>query len=99
MGGTSSTYGRELKFTQYFGCKNQRKGVILVDIGIDAIILIFFLRKSRPRCRWGDNIKMDLQEVGWEGVDWIDMAQDRDRWRALVNTVMNFGLHKTRGIS
>jgi hypothetical protein len=36
-----------------------------------------------------DNIKMDLQEVGWEGLDWIDMAQDRDRWWALVNAVMN----------
>jgi hypothetical protein len=36
-----------------------------------------------------DNIKMDLQEVGWEGVAWIDMAQDRDRWRDLVNAVMN----------
>jgi hypothetical protein len=44
---------------------------------------------GRPRRRWEDNIKMDLQEVGWEGVDWIDMAQDRNRWRALVNTVMN----------
>jgi hypothetical protein len=44
---------------------------------------------GRPRRRWEDNIKMDLQEVGWECVDWIDMAQDRDRWRALVNAVMN----------
>jgi hypothetical protein len=41
------------------------------------------------RHRWEDNIKMDLQEVGWGGMDWIDMAQDRDRWRALVNAVMN----------
>jgi hypothetical protein len=39
--------------------------------------------------RWEDNIKMDLQEVGWGGMDWIDMAQDRDRWRAVVNSVMN----------
>jgi hypothetical protein len=39
--------------------------------------------------RWEDNIKMDLQDVGWKTVDWIDMAQDRDRWRALVNAVMN----------
>jgi hypothetical protein len=38
---------------------------------------------------WEDNIKMDIQEVGWEGVDWIDMAQDRERWWALVNAVMN----------
>jgi hypothetical protein len=45
---------------------------------------------GRPRRRWEDNIKMDLQEVGWGGMDWIDMAQDRDRWRAVVNAVMNF---------
>jgi hypothetical protein len=44
---------------------------------------------ERPRRRWEDNIKMDLQEVGWGGVDWIDMAKDRDRWRALVSAVMN----------
>jgi hypothetical protein len=36
-----------------------------------------------------DNIKIDLKETGWDGVDWIDLAQDRDQWRALVNTVMN----------
>jgi hypothetical protein len=40
---------------------------------------------GRPRRRWEDNINMDLQEVGYEGIDWIDLAQDRDRWRALVN--------------
>ena len=44
---------------------------------------------GRPRRRWEDNIKMDLQEVGCGGMDWIEMAQDRDRWRALVNAVMN----------
>jgi hypothetical protein len=44
---------------------------------------------GRPRRRWEDNIKMDLRKVGWEGADWIDLAQDRDRWRALVYTVMN----------
>jgi hypothetical protein len=44
---------------------------------------------ERPRRRWEDNIKMFLREVGWEGADWIDLAQDRDRWRALVYTVMN----------
>jgi len=45
---------------------------------------------GRPRRRWEDNIKMDLQEAGCEGMDWIDLAQDRDSWRALVNAVMNF---------
>jgi hypothetical protein len=44
---------------------------------------------GRPRRRWEDNIKMDVQEVGWGGMDWIDMAEDRDRWRAVVNAVMN----------
>jgi hypothetical protein len=46
---------------------------------------------GRPRRRWEDNIRMDLvREIGWGGMDWIDLAQDRDQWRVLVNTVMNF---------
>ena len=45
---------------------------------------------GRPRRRWEDNIKMDLQEVGGGCGDWMELAQDRDRWLALVNTVMNF---------
>jgi transposase len=44
---------------------------------------------GRPRRRWVENIKMDLRDIGWEGVDWIDLAQDMGHWRALVNTVMN----------
>jgi hypothetical protein len=44
---------------------------------------------GRPRRRWEDNIKIDLREVGWGGMDWINVAQDRDRWRALVNVAMN----------
>ena len=45
---------------------------------------------GRPRRRWEDNIKMDIQEVGCGTMDWIRLAQDRDRWQALVNAVMNF---------
>jgi len=44
---------------------------------------------GRPRHRWEDNIKMDLQKVGCGGMDWIELTQDRDRWRVLVNAVMN----------
>jgi len=45
---------------------------------------------GRPRCRWEDNIKMDLQEARCGGMEWIKLAQDRDRWRSLVSAVMNF---------
>ena len=54
---------------------------------------------GRPRCRWEDSIKMDLQEVGGGCVDWMELAQDRDRWWALVSTVMNLRVPKMRGIS
>jgi len=43
----------------------------------------------RPRCRWEDNTKMDIQEVGSGGMHWIELVQERDRWRTLVNAVMN----------
>jgi hypothetical protein len=49
---------------------------------------------GRPRRRWEDNIKMDLQEVGWWGMDWIHMARVRDSWRALVSAVMNLRIPK-----
>jgi hypothetical protein len=44
---------------------------------------------GRPRRRWVDNIKMDIRVIRWDGMDWIDVAQDTDQWRALVNMVMN----------
>jgi hypothetical protein len=43
---------------------------------------------GRPRCRWEDNIKIDLRQIGWGGMDWINLAEDRDQWQALVNMVM-----------
>jgi hypothetical protein len=44
---------------------------------------------GRPRCRWVDNIEIDLKKIEWDDTDWIDMARDRDQWRAVVNTAMN----------
>jgi hypothetical protein len=52
---------------------------------------------ERPRLRWEDNIKMDIREVGWVGMDWIELAQDRNRWRALVNAVMNLRVPQNAG--
>ena len=54
---------------------------------------------GRPRLRWENNIKMDLREVGGGCEDWMELAENRDRWRALVGTVMNLRVPKTRGIS
>jgi len=52
---------------------------------------------GRPRHRWEDNIKMDLQEVGCGGMDWIGLAQGRDRWQAIVNAVMNLRVPQNAG--
>ena len=54
---------------------------------------------GRPRRRWEDTIKMDLQEMGGGCGDWMELGQDRDRWRALVSTVRNLRVPKMRGIS
>ena len=53
---------------------------------------------GRPRRRWEDNIKMNLQEMGGGCGDWMELAQDRDRWREFVSTVMNLRVPKMRGI-
>jgi hypothetical protein len=56
-------------------------------------------RLGRCRRRWEDIIRMDLKEIGREDVDWMHLAQDRDQWKAVVNTVMNIRVKKRRGIS
>ena len=56
-------------------------------------------RLGRTKHRWEDNFKIDFLEVGWGSMDWIELAQDRDRWRTLVHAVMNIGFHKVQGIS
>jgi len=74
MGGACSAYVRE-----------ERRCVYRVLVGKPEGKRPF----RRRRRRWEDNIKMDLQEVGCRGMDWIELAQDRDRWRVLVKAVMN----------
>ena len=74
------------------------------SIAVCVFVLIFIGRElatplERLRRRWEDNIQMDLQEVGGGGGDWMELAQDRDRWRALVSTVRNLQVPKMRGIS
>ena len=63
----------------------ERRGVYRVLVEKSGVKNTF----GKPRRRWEDNIKTDLQSVGCGSIDWIEMAQDRDRWRALVNAVMN----------
>jgi transposase len=52
---------------------------------------------GRPRCRWVDNIKIYIRDIGYDGMDWIDLAEDRDQWRALVNTTMNLRVPSNAG--
>jgi hypothetical protein len=66
-------------------CMGERRGAYRVLVGKPE----GKRQLGRSRHRWEGNIKMDLQEVGWGGRDWIDLAQDRDRWQALVIVVMN----------
>jgi hypothetical protein len=54
---------------------------------------------GKPRRRWVNNIKMDLREIGWDDVDWIDLVEDIDQWRALVNTVLNLRVPRNTGSS
>jgi len=76
---------RRMRWAEHVARMREGRGVYRVLVGKPG-------RKRplrKPRRRWEDNIKMDLQEVGRGGMDWIGLAQDRDRWRALVNAVMN----------
>ena len=76
---------RRMRWAGHVARMNGRRGVY-------RVLMVKPERKrplGKPRRRWEDNIKMDLQELGCESMDWIELAQDRDRWRALVNAVMN----------
>jgi hypothetical protein len=71
---------REMRWTGYVSQMGEKRIAYKILVG---------KQEGRPRRRWVDNIKIDLREIGWDGMDWIKLAQDRDQWRALVNTVMN----------
>ena len=72
------------------------KGFLKHSVDILKVLILCYL--GRRRRRWGDNIKMDLQEVGFGGMDWIELAQDRDSWRELVTAVMNLRVPYHAGI-
>ena len=76
---------RRMRWAGYLALVRERRGSYRVLVGNPEGNRPL----GRPRRRWVDNIKMDLEEVGCEGMDWIELAQNRDTWRALVNAVMN----------
>ena len=76
---------RRMRWAGHVACMGEKKGVYRVLVGKPE----GKRQLGRPRCRWVDNIRMDLQEVGCGYMDWIGLAQDRDRWRTLVSAVMN----------
>jgi len=77
---------RRIRWAGHVARMGERRGVYRVLVGNHEGKRPF----GRHRRRWEDNIKMDLQEAGYGVMGWIELAQDRDRWRALVNAVMNF---------
>jgi len=76
---------RRMRWAGDVACMGERRGMYRVLVGKPEGKRPL----GRPRHSWKDNVKMDLQEVGCGGVEWIELAQDRDRWWALVNAVMN----------
>ena len=79
---------RKMRWAGHVACMGERRGVYRVLVGKHE----GKRQLGRPRRRWEDNMKIDFKEVGCGNIDWMELAQDRDRWRALVTAVMNLGV-------
>ena len=86
---------RRMRWAGHVARMGEERGVHRILVGKPEVKIPL----RRPRRRWEDNIKIDLQEVGGSCGDWMELAQDRDRWRALVGTGRNIRVPKMRGIS
>jgi hypothetical protein len=83
---------RTMSWVGHVACMGEREGAYRVFVGKPKGKKPF----GRPRYRWEDSIEMDLQEVAWRDTDWIDVAQDGDRWQAFVNAVKNLQVFYNR---
>jgi hypothetical protein len=82
---------RTMRCAGHVTCMGKRRGAYRVSVGKPE----GKRRLGRPARKWEDNIRMDVEEIGWQGVDWIDLPQDRDEWRAVVNKVTTFRILQT----
>jgi len=84
---------RRMRWVGHIACMGERRGIYRVLVGKPE----GKRQLGRPKIRWKDNIKMDLQEVGYGGTDWIELAQDRNRWQTLVTVTMNLRVPQNAG--
>jgi hypothetical protein len=84
---------RRMKWAEHVARRGEKRNACKILVGTP----VGRRPLERPRCRWMDNIKIDLREIGWDGVDWIDLTQNREQWRVLANTVMNLRVPQNAG--